>query len=138
MTPKEVVASARRCVGARFRPQGRDPNTGLDCVGVAAVSLDKTLPPARYPARGRDWRVLAMVAGEMGLEPIFPGAARPGDLLMVEPGPGQIHMVVITPTGFVHADARLRKVVETPGRPAWPVLAAWRGCDEDMRSPCLP
>lgn len=131
MTPDEVVASARRCVGARFRPQGRDPRTGLDCVGVAAVALDKTLPPARYPARGSDWRSIAMVAEAMGLEAIFPGEARAGDLLMVEPGPGQIHMVVITPMGFVHADARLRKVVETPGPPAWPVLAAWRGRDED-------
>lgn len=130
MTPEEVIASARRCVGARFRPQGRDPRTGLDCVGVAAVALDKRLPPARYPARGQDIRALAVVAEAMGLAPIFPGEARPGDLLMVEPGPGQIHMAVITTGGFVHADARLRKVVETPGTPPWPVLAAWRGCEE--------
>jgi hypothetical protein len=131
MTPDEVVDSARRCIGARFRPQGRDPQTGLDCVGVAAVAMDKTVPPARYPQRGQDWAIIAMVADAMGLWAIFPGEARAGDLLMVEPGPGQVHMVVITPTGFVHADARLRKVVETPGRPEWPVLAAWRGCHEE-------
>jgi cell wall-associated NlpC family hydrolase len=130
MTPEEVVASARRCVGARFRAQGRDPETGLDCVGVAAVAMDKTMPPARYPQRGQDWRSIALVAEAMELWPIFPGEARAGDLLMVEPGPGQNHMIVMTPTGFVHADVRLRKVVETLGPPQWPVLAAWRGCQE--------
>jgi len=130
MTPEEIVASARRCIGVRFRPQGRDPATGLDCVGVAGVAFDRTLPPARYPARGRNWELLATDAIEMGLREIVPGEARPGDLLIVEPGPGQIHTVVITPTGFVHADARLRRVVEAPGRPEWPVLAAWRGYNE--------
>lgn len=129
MTPEEIVASARRCVGVRFRPQGRDPRTGLDCVGVAAMSFDKALPPARYPSRGRNWEMLARDAVEMGLREIIPGEARAGDLLIVEPGPGQIHTAVITPTGFVHADARLRRVVEVPGRPHWPVLAAWRGCE---------
>lgn len=131
MTPEEIVASARSCIGARFRLQGRDPSTGLDCAGVAAVSLDKTLPPARYSARGQDWQALAMIATEMGLRAVFPGEERPGDLLILEPGPRQIHMAVITQGGFVHADVRLRKVVEVPGRPPWPVLAVWRGCDEE-------
>lgn len=131
MTPEEVVASARRCVGARFRPQGRDAATGLDCIGVAAIAMDKTPPLAAYTMRGNHWRAIALVAAEMGLAEIFPGEARPGDLLMVEPGPGQLHMIVMTPNGFVHADARLRRVVEAPGRPAWPVLCAWRGTQDE-------
>jgi murein DD-endopeptidase / murein LD-carboxypeptidase len=131
MTPEEVIASARRCVGARFRAQGRDPRTGLDCVGVAAVALDKDVPPARYGLRGDHGRMIAQVADAMGLRPIFPGETQWGDLLIVEAGPGQVHMVILTSVGFIHADARLRKVVEVPGRPPWPVLAVWRGCDEE-------
>lgn len=131
MTPEEVIASARRCVGARFRTQGRDPTNGLDCAGVAGVAFDKDLPPARYGLRGDHGRVIALVAEAMGLRPAFPGQERPGDLLIVEAGPGQLHMAILVPGGFVHADARLRKVVEVPGWPRWPVLAVWRGCDEE-------
>lgn len=128
MTAKEIVASARRCVGTRFRPQGRDPDTGLDCVGVAAVALGATLPPASYAQRSREIRSYAVLADELGLQEVFLGEARPGDLVIYAPGPGQLHTVIITPGGYVHADARLRKVVETPGTPPWPVVAAWRGC----------
>jgi len=131
MTPDEVIASARRCVGARFRTQGRDPASGLDCAGVAAVAFDKGLPPARYGLRGDHGRMIATVAEAMGLRPVFPGEERWGDLLIVEAAPGQVHMLILTPAGFVHADARLRKVVEVPGLPPWPVLAVWRGCDEE-------
>lgn len=131
MTPEEVIASARRCVGARFRTQGRDPVSGLDCVGVAAAAMGKAAPPARYGLRGDHGRMIALVAEAMGLQPVFPGEARPGDLLIVEAGPGQLHMLILVPGGFVHSDARLRKVVEAPGPPPWPVLAVWRGCDEE-------
>ncbi len=131
MTPEEVIESARRCVGARFRTQGRDPMSGLDCAGVAGRAFDKDLPPARYGLRGDHGRAIALMAEAMGLRPVFPGEARPGDLLIVEAGPGQLHMAILVPGGFVHADARLRKVVEVPGPPRWPVLAVWRGCEEE-------
>ena len=32
-----IVASARGCVGARFRLHGRSVEAGLDCIGVAAL-----------------------------------------------------------------------------------------------------
>ena len=131
MTWEDVVASARRCVGAPFRLQGRDVAMGLDCVGVAAIAMNKSLPPATYAMRGRYRDDIASAVSEMGLREVFPGEARSGDLLMVEPGPGQLHIIVMTPTGFVHADARLRRVVETPGRPGWPILCAWRGCEDE-------
>jgi hypothetical protein len=38
----------------------------------------------------------------------------------------QMHLGVLTANGFVHADARLRKVVETPGEPGWPVIGIYR------------
>jgi hypothetical protein len=38
--------------------------------------MDKTMPAARYPQRGQDWRSIALVAEAMGLWPIFPGEVR--------------------------------------------------------------
>ena len=49
-----------------------------------------------------------------------------GDLLLLAPGPYQHHLAILTDRGFVHADAGLRRVVETPGWPAWPLVGAWR------------
>jgi hypothetical protein len=52
--------------------------------------------------------------------------ARSGDILLVQAGPGQHHLLVLVEGGFVHADAGLGRVVERPGAVPWPVLAAWR------------
>lgn len=35
MSGEAVVARARAAIGARFRPRGRVPEAGLDCVGLA-------------------------------------------------------------------------------------------------------
>jgi hypothetical protein len=47
-------------------------------------------------------------------------------LLLFSVAADQRHLAVLTERGFVHADAGLRQVVETPGPPAWRVLSAWR------------
>ncbi|MBV9842783.1 MAG: peptidoglycan endopeptidase [Sphingomonadaceae bacterium] len=118
-----IVARARGCVGARFRLHGRDRAHGLDCIGLAAHATG--LPaPCGYALRGGSPERLAAGLAAAGLAPTAaPGA---GDLLLVTPGPAQFHLIVLTGTGFVHADAGLRRVVETPGSPRWPVLGAWR------------
>lgn len=121
-----IVARARACVGARFRPQGRTIADGLDCVGLAGIAFAAKTPPRDYALRGDAAARVAAGAAAAGLRPVDPGKARAGDLLMVEAGPGQLHLLVLTDLGFVHADAGLRRVVETPGPPPWPVLAAWR------------
>jgi hypothetical protein len=51
---------------------------------------------------------------------------RRGDVLMCEVSPGQVHLAIVCGLSFVHADARLRQVVETPGQPRWPVVATFR------------
>lgn len=121
-----VVARARACVGARFRLQGRDPATGLDCVGVAAIALGVVPGAARYALRGGDPVALAARIDAVGVQRIAPEVVRAGDVAMVAAGPAQLHLVVLTETGFVHADAWIGRVVEVPGRANWPVLAAWR------------
>ena len=97
----EVVAAARALVGVPFRLQGRDRD-GLDCVGVAALALGRAAP------RG------------YGL--------RSGDTAkaLVRPGPLQLHLMVGTGAGFVHAHAGLRRVVEMPGESPWPIIGWWR------------
>jgi hypothetical protein len=44
----------------------------------------------------------------------------------------QLHMVVITPGAFVHADASLRRVVERPLPIPWPIVGVWRAAEEDF------
>ena len=122
---QEIVARARACVGARFRAHGRDPAWGLDCVGVVARAFAIAVP-ADYPLRGGTAGLVGRFAAAAGLRPLAPNEAGPGDLVLVGAGPGQLHLAVLTPGGFVHADAGLRRVVETPGAPG-PLLGAWQG-----------
>ena len=114
--------AARAAVGARFRLHGRDPVSGLDCVGLAALALGIEAPTG-YALRGGDadevsTRLDAMLARADGM------AA--GDLLLLRTGPGQLHLAIRTEGGVVHADAGLRRVVERPGALPWPVLGSWR------------
>ena len=101
---------------------------GLDCVGLVALALRAGgylgEVPSGYALRGGDWglldRVLVRVAD-----------AEPGDVLLMAAGPGQVHLGIRTVGGFVHADAGLRRVVERPGIPPWPLIGVWRmgfGC----------
>ncbi|MCW3834503.1 hypothetical protein OM513_00435 [Sphingomonas canadensis] len=50
---------------------------------------------------------------------------RPGDLLLLRAGPGQLHFAIDAGGGIIHADAMLRRVVERPGEP-WPAIGRWR------------
>lgn len=123
-----IAARARTLVGTRFRPQGRDPAFGLDCVGTAAAAAG--IPPERvrsdYAARGQDVAEVAEALCDLGWRSVPVGEAKPGDVIVCEAGPAQIHVVISTGTGFVHADAGLRRVVERPLPLPWPVFGAWR------------
>ncbi|ARS29125.1 hypothetical protein KC8_17785 [Sphingomonas sp. KC8] len=120
------MARARACLGARFRPQGRSVADGMDCIGLAGIALGISELPRDYVLRSTGAKRVRAFAEAAGLRLIAADTAKAGDVLMAETGPGLIHLLVLTGTGFIHADAGLRRVVETPGRPPWPVLAAWR------------
>ena len=120
----EIVERARLCVGARFRPQGRRWEQGLDCIGVVAAALGVSGARSDYRLRGGSLgRLQKELTGE-GLDRVE--EARPGDVLVMLAGPEQLHLGVVTDSGFVHAHAGLGWVVETPGQPEWPVLQVWR------------
>jgi cell wall-associated NlpC family hydrolase len=121
------VERARTLVGCRFRPQGRDAATGLDCVGVIVVAFGLPVDAVR-----RDYRIRGLHRREIeaGLAACFRKVsrtqARPGDVLLLALANDQTHLAILTGGGFVHADAGLRQVVETPGVPPWPIVGAWR------------
>ena len=134
VTGGEAVAQrARALVGTRFRPQGRRREHGLDCLGLvaAAGNLPAELVPSGYGMRSEAAQdMLSLTLGGRARR-IPVSEASEGDALLVQAGPGQHHFLVLLRDGFVHADARLGRVVETPGAVAWPVLAAWRIAETD-------
>lgn len=120
-----ALARARACIGSRFRPQGRDPATGLDCVGLAGWAYGVAVPGGYALRSGDAARVREgiAVAGLAAAE-----GRRPGDLVLLRSGPGQLHLAIDSGTGLVHADAMLRRVVERPDPLPWPVIGRWRVC----------
>lgn len=127
MTDAEIVAAARACVGARFRLHGRSVARGLDCVGVVALAYGLAGVPAGYAMRGGDRQAIVAAIEAHRLHATTND--RPGDLLLLGAGPFQHHLAVRTSGGFVHADAGLRRVVETPGEPCWPLFGRWHRGD---------
>lgn len=114
-------------VGTPFRPQGRDVAYGLDCVGLclAAYDLPKRLARDDYRLRG-DHRDEFEAVVLTHFRKVGHTRALPGDLLLLRPVADQVHLSILTARGFVHADARLRRVVETPGAPSWPLAGVFR------------
>jgi hypothetical protein len=134
MTGQERLADeARRLVGCRFRLHGRDPASGLDCMGVLAVALQRAgyaaEVPLDYTLKTRSANRAAGVAQDLGLTAVR-GAPRAGDILMMRVGPEQLHFALcVCPQGFVHAHAGLREVVLSPALPAGAIVGHWRAPD---------
>lgn len=131
MTSEEIVARARALVGVRFRPQGRSAEQGLDCIGVAAVASGVLNARRDYCLRSADRAEADAEFAKHGFAPMAPEAAGAGDILLVRPGAGRLHVVVLTPRGYLHADMRLRRVVEVSGAVPWPILSAWRHPEQE-------
>jgi cell wall-associated NlpC family hydrolase len=128
-----IALRARALVGTRFRPQGRDPRFGLDCVGTAAAAAGIAAGRVRrdYPLRGTDLAQVEEGLRDLGCARVATGVADPGDVIVCRAGPAQIHLGVATETGFVHADAGRRLVVERRWPVPWPVLGIWRLTGEE-------
>nr|WP_286207605.1 peptidoglycan endopeptidase [Hephaestia sp. MAHUQ-44] len=114
-------------VSVRFRPHGRDPRFGLDCVGLAAWALRAGgyagAVPDDYALRHGDATRARAVIDRL---PLIDGIDGPGELLLCASAPGQLHLAISIRGGLVHADALLRRVVARPGPAPWPVFGRWR------------
>jgi cell wall-associated NlpC family hydrolase len=122
----DFAERARALVGTPFRLQGRG-SQGLDCVGLAMATYGLADDEVRrnYRMRGDHEAEVRAVLGKR-----FRRASvtqlRPGDLMVMKVTHEQLHIGVRTKAGFVHAHAGLRRVVETPGAPEWPLLGIYR------------
>lgn len=123
MSGAAVVARARAAIGVRFRPRGRSPTGGLDCVGLVGWAHEQRVAGGYAMRSGDVARVRAAVAAA-GLAPAEGRA--PGDLVLLASGAGQIHLGIDSGTGLIHADAMLGRVVERPDPLPWPVIGRWR------------
>jgi murein DD-endopeptidase / murein LD-carboxypeptidase len=123
MSGAAVLARARATVGARFRPLGRAPETGLDCVGLAGWAYGMAVPGGYALRSGDAARVRAAVAAA-GL--VGGVGRRGGDLLLFACRTGQLHLGIDSGDGLIHACAMLRRVVERPDPLPWPVIGRWR------------
>ncbi|MEY4270698.1 MAG: hypothetical protein RLZZ58_1914 [Pseudomonadota bacterium] len=112
-----IFAAAQALVGTRFRLHGRDPATGVDCIGLALCAHAGAgvvlAAPDDYPLRGwprarvENW---ILRAGLVRAD----GALRPGDVPVIDAGFGQWHFGIAGPGMLVHADARRRRVIQAP------------------------
>ena len=109
------AAAAEALVGTPFRLHGRNPETGLDCVGLVGAALTASGRRVRYPfgyrlrnATIHRWLGFAKANGLLPVE----GPVLPGDVLLTQPGPAQYHLIVaIAGDRVVHAHAGRNRVV---------------------------
>ena len=124
------TAAAESMTGTPFRLHGRDEHAGLDCVGLVLVALARIgrpiAAPQDYGLRNLDYQRFLPLIELAGFEPAE-GPLQAGDLVLAQPGPAQVHLLVACRADrFVHAHAGLGRVVVTPGPLGWPILGCWR------------
>lgn len=125
-----VAEAALGHVGCRFRLHGRDPQTGLDCIGLVHAALTAVgcapVPPSGYGLRNLAVAAWLPAAAQSGLVAAH-GPIRAGDILLIGLGYAQHHLVIaLDAVSVVHAHAGLRRVVRQPREAAWQIEAAWR------------
>lgn len=125
-----LTAAALDLVGTPFRLHGRDPSTGLDCVGLVHEALAaagrQPVPPRGYGLRNLAVEEWLPLAAQSGLAPAA-GPVRNGDVQLIALGFAQHHLVIACgPDDVIHAHAGLRRVVCQPRDPAWRIIATWR------------
>jgi hypothetical protein len=92
---------------------------------VATFGLPEQQVRRDYRLRG-DHRSEAEQCLRRYFRRVPPRQLRTGDVMLIEAGEDQLHLAVRTESGFVHAHAGLRRVVETPDLPEWPLLGVYR------------
>ncbi len=124
----DFAEAALSLLGTRFCLHGRSPDTGFDCIGLivyaaarVGMELDapsgyalRTARPDAYARWFEQSPLLRLAASAPDL---------PGDIWCVRPAACQLHLMIFTAHGHVHAHSGLRRTVLTPHPSPWP---AWR------------
>ncbi|MGY6550963.1 MAG: NlpC/P60 family protein [Erythrobacter sp.] len=126
----DFASAAENLIGTPFRLHGRDPASGLDCVGLVYASLVaigiRPAAPQGYNLRNRSiehWLVFASLSSLVRAR----GPVRRGDVLLLQPSAVQHHlMIAASKSQAIHAHAGLRKVVKQPLGSDDLFLAKWR------------
>jgi murein DD-endopeptidase / murein LD-carboxypeptidase len=124
--------AALRLVGTPFRLHGRDPASGLDCVGLvaAAYAFAGHAPspvPNRYRLSGPEPDIAARWLSASGAMHVQD--AEVGDIGLCDMSHGarrQLHLMLLGPGGAVQAHAGLRRVVISPVPASGVLLGRWR------------
>jgi cell wall-associated NlpC family hydrolase len=126
-----VAKAAEALVGCPFRLHGRDPQTGLDCIGLLqavfrSLGIAADLPSG-YSLRTSRWPGMGGVATDLGFD-LANGGIEPGDICLFQPSPAQLHFAIAANgrDRFVEAHAGLRRVVLSPGLYPHALLRHWR------------
>ena len=130
ITPLRLACAAEELEGSPFRLHGRDPATGLDCIGLLSAAMAQAgqpiVLPSGYPWRLRDLSQWLPPPHSCGFS-VARGPVRPGDAIMLQPGPAQFHLAIAARGGrWVHAHAGLRRVVISAELPVGEITAHWR------------
>ncbi len=125
-----IVKRASSQIDVPYRLHGRLPCVALDCVGLAGfAALGKKAAdlPTDYALRG-DFaeRIVAYLRRARFRQQDAGAAIIPGDILLCQTAPRQVHLMVAVPGGFVHGHAGLRRIVMMPAPCPWPILSVWR------------
>lgn len=130
MSGPALVEAANALVGSPFRLYGRDPATGLDCLGVVLAALAAIGHSAsfagNYGLRMTSVAALLGTAEALGFQQAA-GPWQAGDVLLFAPGGHQHHLGVACGDGrLVHAHAGLGRVVCAQAPAEWAVVGHWR------------
>lgn len=126
-----IADRAQEVLGVRFRLHGRSSHNGLDCVGLVAhaikpIIIDRKIP-RHYNLRFDDINAPIAFFEALDFEHIESEQGfLIGDIVLIAPAPQQLHFIIITDGGFIHAHSGLRKIVKTNYPILSPVKAAWR------------
>lgn len=122
MTQDDVIASARRCIGTRFRHLGRAPGKALDCAGLAVavakdlgIDVDDRDAYGKAPASGL---FEAMLDIQPGLVRVFRQPVA-GDLMLMRFTGDPQHLAVCAGGTMIHAWHTARKVCEHDFSEEW-------------------
>ena len=130
MTGADLARAAQDLIGAPFRLHGRDPASGLDCVGLLGAAMARCGQPINLPT---GYTLRLSDPAPWLLDPAILGyatASAPilqGDVVLLQLGAAQFHLAIAAALrGWIHAHAGLRRVVLTPQLPEGRIAHHWR------------